>query len=169
MKWLVINFLIILIISGIILLKIQLYRIQKKTHLEWDQLEKRHLKLSDLATKLTAILKHNDITKTKTYQNVLTCQQHLQMVNTVWDKANVYRTMFLTLRKLIDITTTYPEFRNDREYLLLLIELEQLGKEIHNYILRYNYYCLQYNKALNIFPVNIINKFLKLKMKTLSQ
>jgi hypothetical protein len=169
MKWLVIYLLTFLIITGIIILKIQLYRIQKKTHLEWDQLEKRHLKLSDLAIKLTATLKQNEITKTKTYENVLTCQQHLKMVNTVWDKANVYRTMLLTLRKLIDTTTTYPEFRNDRDYLLLLIELEQLEKEIQKNIISYNYYCLQYNKALNIFPVNIINKFLKLKMKTLSQ
>lgn len=166
MLWLIIACALIIAFFGIIMLRLELFYLRKKSDYIWVLLEKEHIKLGELALKLTNVLKFHDVKKTKPYQNVFVCQQHLKNVKSIWEKFQVYRTMLCTLRKLIDITKDYPECRANHIYIQIIADINLLELTINQLCISYNNYTIKYNNAIRIVP-QILAKLLKIREKNI--
>lgn len=165
MFWLIIFGALIITFTGIIKIKLELFLLRRKSDYLWVLLEREHLVLGELAMKLIDFLKFHDVKNTKPYLNVIVCQQHLKTVNTIWDKFQVYRTMLLTIRNLIDITKDYPECRSNNTYLQNVEDIRLLETKISELCKNYNYYTIKYNNTIGTFPVDIFSKILKIEEK----
>ncbi len=151
--------LLVLIIVGAIFIIVpynRLTRLDVETQNSWAEIDNMLQRRNDLIPNYVATVQGYATHEKELFEHIADARARLAGASSVEDKGNVSNELSGLMSRLLVIVENYPQLRANENFMKLQDELAGTENRLAVSRTRYNQAVREYNKAIRVFPSNLI-------------